>query len=51
MHAAALTENIDSHCSKEPARVSHCTPSGASFLSVSYNSTESQWNKAGYLKI
>lgn len=54
MHAAALTRNIDSHCSRDTeTHASHCAPPpDPSFLPTAllYNSTESQWNKAGYFK-
>lgn len=53
MHAAALTENIDSHCFTEiqnPAQKSYCTPPQVLPTGLFYNSTEFPWNKAGYFK-
>lgn len=43
MHAAALTENIDSHCFTEiqnPAQKSYCTPPQVLPTGLFYNSTE-----------
>lgn len=51
MHAAALTENIDSHCSKDTdTRISYRTPPQMRPIGFLYNSTEFQRNKAGYFK-
>lgn len=44
MHAAALTRNIDSHCSKKTQKPTHLTALHLQILPIGflYNSTESQ---------